>query len=96
MTNLFVTVTPLNHLPLLPNYHFLINQHTSLNTQVLPTDLHPNPLTYPLLTPPLNPTLLLNPHPTYTYTPNQNYNPLHTFSLVLTHRQRGTPISTST
>ncbi|WP_310877324.1 Ig-like domain-containing protein, partial [Priestia megaterium] len=37
VTNVFVTVTPVNDVPVVPNYEFVINEDTSLNSQVVAT-----------------------------------------------------------
>ncbi|PFP06467.1 hypothetical protein COJ92_30890, partial [Priestia megaterium] len=74
VTSVFVTVTPVNDVPVVPNYEFVINEDTTLNSQVVATDVDGNPLTYGLLTGPVNGTVIVNPDGTYTYTPNENYN----------------------
>ncbi|WP_394510071.1 tandem-95 repeat protein (plasmid) [Priestia aryabhattai] len=43
VTNVFVTVTPVNDVPVVPNYEFVINEDTSLNSQVVATDVDGNP-----------------------------------------------------
>ncbi|WP_394557290.1 tandem-95 repeat protein [Priestia aryabhattai] len=96
VTNVFVTVTPVNDVPVVPNYEFVINEDTSLNTQVVATDVDGNPLTYGLLTGPVNGTAVVNPDGTYTYTPNENYNGVDSFSVVVSDGQGGTAISTIT
>ncbi|MED4045579.1 cadherin-like domain-containing protein, partial [Priestia aryabhattai] len=53
-----------------------------------------NPLTYGLLTGPVNGTVVVNPDGTYTYTPNENYNGVDSFSVVVSDGQGGTAIST--
>ncbi|WP_275212053.1 cadherin-like domain-containing protein, partial [Priestia aryabhattai] len=50
VTSVFVTVTPVNDAPVVPNYEFVINEDTSLSSQVVATDVDGNPLTYGLLT----------------------------------------------
>ncbi|WP_154991034.1 Ig-like domain-containing protein, partial [Priestia megaterium] len=60
MTNVLVTVTPVNDAPVVPNYEFVINEDTSLNSQVVATDVDGNPLTYGLLTGPVNGTVVVN------------------------------------
>ncbi|MGZ0135819.1 tandem-95 repeat protein [Priestia megaterium] len=96
MTNVFVTVTPVNDVPVVPNYEFVINEDTSLNSQVVATDVDGNPLTYGLLTGPVNGTVVVNPDGTYTYTPNENYNGVDSFSVVVSDGQGGTAVSTIT
>ncbi|GMG76919.1 hypothetical protein ShirakiTB12_53880 [Priestia megaterium] len=96
VTNVFVTVTPVNDVPVVPNYEFVINEDTSLNSQVVATDVDGNPLTYGLLTGPVNGTVVVNPDGTYTYTPNENYNGVDSFSVVVSDGQGGTAISTIT
>ncbi|WP_251623283.1 Ig-like domain-containing protein, partial [Priestia megaterium] len=92
----FVTVTPVNDVPVVPNYEFVINEDTSLNSQVVATDVDGNPLTYGLLTGPANGTVVVNSDGTYTYTPNENYNGVDSFSVVVSDGQGGTAISTIT
>ncbi|WP_338705501.1 tandem-95 repeat protein [Priestia aryabhattai] len=96
VTNVFVTVTPVNDVPVVPNYEFVINEDTSLNSQVVATDVDGNPLTYGLLTGPVNGTVVVNPDGTYTYTPNENYNGVDSFSVIVSDGQGGTAISTIT
>ncbi|PGO33171.1 hypothetical protein CN973_28715, partial [Priestia megaterium] len=55
-----------------------------------------NPLTYALLTGPVNGTVIVNPDGTYTYTPNENYNGIDSFSVVVSDGQGGTAVSTIT
>ncbi|KWU60944.1 tandem-95 repeat protein [Priestia megaterium] len=96
VTNVFVTVTPVNDAPVVPNYEFVINEDTSLNSQVVATDVDGNSLTYGLLTGPANGTVVVNPDGTYTYTPNENYNGVDSFSVVVSDSQGGTAVSTIT
>ncbi|WP_375345141.1 tandem-95 repeat protein (plasmid) [Priestia megaterium] len=96
VTSVFVTVTPVNDVPVVPNYEFVINEDTSLNSQVVATDVDGNPLTYGLLTGPVNGTVVVNPDGTYTYTPNENYNGIDSFSIVVSDGQGGTAVSTIT
>ncbi|MGW9017006.1 tandem-95 repeat protein, partial [Priestia megaterium] len=96
VTSVFVTVTPVNDVPVVPNYEFVINEDTTLNSQVVATDIDGNPLTYALLTGPVNGTIVVNPDGTYTYTPNENYNGVDSFSVVVSDGQGGTTVSTST
>ncbi|RFB21146.1 tandem-95 repeat protein, partial [Bacillus sp. ALD] len=96
VTSVFVTVTPVNDVPVVPNYEFVINEDTTLNSQVVATDVDGNPLTYGLLTGPVNGTVIVNPDGTYTYTPNENYNGIDSFSVVVSDGQGGTAVSTIT
>ncbi|WP_369361872.1 tandem-95 repeat protein, partial [Priestia megaterium] len=96
VTSVFVTVTPVNDVPVVPNYEFVINEDTSLSSQVVATDVDGNPLTYGLLTGPANGTVVVNPDGTYTYTPNENYNGVDSFSVVVSDGQGGTAVSTIT
>ncbi|WP_416435533.1 tandem-95 repeat protein [Priestia megaterium] len=96
VTSVFVTVTPVNDVPVVPNYEFVINEDTTLNSQVVATDIDGNPLTYALLTGPVNGTVVVNPDGTYTYTPNENYNGVDSFSVVVSDGQGGTAVSTIT
>ncbi|WP_415762878.1 tandem-95 repeat protein, partial (plasmid) [Priestia megaterium] len=96
VTSVFVTVTPVNDVPVVPNYEFVINEDTTLNSQVVATDIDGNPLTYALLTGPVNGTIVVNPDGTYTYTPNENYNGVDSFSVVVSDGQGGTAVSTIT
>ncbi|MEH7506997.1 tandem-95 repeat protein, partial [Priestia megaterium] len=96
VTNVFVTVIPVNDAPVVPNYEFVINEDTSLSSQVVATDVDGNPLTYGLLTGPANGTVVVNPDGTYTYTPNENYNGVDSFSVVVSDGQGGTAVSTIT
>ncbi|SSY69788.1 cell surface protein [Priestia megaterium] len=96
VTNVLVTVIPVNDAPVVPDYAFVINEDTSLNSQVVATDIDENPLTYGLLTGPVNGTVVVNPNGTYTYTPNENYNGVDSFSVVVSDGQGGTAISTIT
>ncbi|MBX9998516.1 cadherin-like domain-containing protein, partial [Priestia aryabhattai] len=79
-----------------PNYEFVINEDTSLSSQVVATDVDGNPLTYGLLTGPANGTVVVNLDGTYTYTPNENYNGVDSFSVVVSDGQGGTAVSTVT
>ncbi|PGA15691.1 hypothetical protein COL65_21125, partial [Priestia aryabhattai] len=81
---------------MVPNYEFVINEDTSLSSQVVATDVDGNPLTYGLLIGPVNGTVAVNPDGTYTYTPNENYNGVDSFSVVVSDGQGGTAISTIT
>ncbi|MEH7507273.1 tandem-95 repeat protein, partial [Priestia megaterium] len=96
VTSVFVTITPVNDVPVVPNYEFVINEDTSLSSQVVATDVDSNPLTYGLLTGPVNGTVVVNPDGTYTYTPNENYNGVDSFSVVVSDGQGGTAVSTIT
>ncbi|MED4618630.1 tandem-95 repeat protein, partial [Priestia megaterium] len=96
VTSVFVTVTPVNDVPVVPNYEFVINEDTTLNSQVVATDVDGNPLTYGLLTGPVNGTVIVNPDGTYTYTPNENYNGIDSFSVVVSDGQGETAVSTIT
>ncbi|MGG3125118.1 cadherin-like domain-containing protein, partial [Priestia megaterium] len=96
VTSVFVTVTPVNDVPVVPNYEFVINEDTTLNSQVVATDIDGNPLTYALLTGPVNGTVVVNPDGTYTYTPNENYNGVDSFSVVASDGQGETAVSTIT
>ncbi|MEH7164418.1 tandem-95 repeat protein, partial [Priestia megaterium] len=42
VTSVFVTVTPVNDVPVVPNYEFVINEDTTLNSQVVATDVDGN------------------------------------------------------
>ncbi|WP_255283961.1 cadherin-like domain-containing protein, partial [Priestia megaterium] len=53
-------------------------------------------MTYALLTGPVNGTVVVNPDGTYTYTPNENYNGVDSFSVVVSDGQGGTAVSTIT
>ncbi|MFZ7826867.1 cadherin-like domain-containing protein [Priestia sp. 40] len=70
VTNVLVIVTPVNDAPVVPDYAFVINEDTSLNSRVVATDVDENPLTYGLLAVPVNGTVVVNSNGTYTYTPN--------------------------
>ncbi|MEH7372088.1 Ig-like domain-containing protein, partial [Priestia megaterium] len=96
VTSVFVTVTPVNDVPVVPNYEFIINEDTTLNSQVVATDVDGRPLTYGLLTGPVNGTVVVNPDGTYTYTPNENYNGIDSFSVVVSDGQGETAVSTIT
>ncbi|MFP3671180.1 cadherin-like domain-containing protein, partial [Priestia sp. SIMBA_032] len=43
-----------------------------------------------------NGTVIVNPDGTYTYTPNENYNGIDSFSVVVSDGQGGTAVSTIT
>ncbi|MQR87271.1 tandem-95 repeat protein, partial [Bacillus megaterium] len=94
VTNVLVTVTPVNDAPVVPNYEFVINEDTNLNSQVVATDVDGNPLTYSLLTGPTNGTVVVNADGSYSYTPNENYNGLDSFSVLVSDGQGGTAVST--
>ncbi|MGG0832011.1 Ig-like domain-containing protein [Priestia aryabhattai] len=96
VTNVLVIVTPVNDAPVVPDYAFVINEDTSLNSRVVATDVDGNPLTYGLLTGPANGTVVVNPDGSYSYTPNENYNGVDSFSVVVSDGQGGTSISTIT
>ncbi|MFZ7823667.1 tandem-95 repeat protein, partial [Priestia sp. 40] len=96
VTNVLVTVTPVNDAPVVPDYAFVINEDTSLNSQVVATDVDGNPLTYGLLAVPANGTVVVNPDGSYSYTPNENYTGVDSFSVVVSDGQGGTAISTIT
>ncbi|MCA1053051.1 tandem-95 repeat protein, partial [Priestia aryabhattai] len=96
VTNVLVTVTPVNDAPVVPDYAFVINEDTSLNSQVVATDVDGNSLTYGLLAVPANGTVVVNPDGSYSYTPNENYNGVDSFSVVVSDGQGGTAISTIT
>ncbi|WP_243558036.1 tandem-95 repeat protein [Priestia megaterium] len=96
VTNVLVIVTPVNDAPVVPDYAFVINEDTSLNSQVVATDVDGNPLTYGLLIGPVNGTVVVNPDGSYSYTPNENYNGVDSFSVVVSDGQGGTAISTIT
>ncbi|MED5247666.1 MULTISPECIES: tandem-95 repeat protein [Priestia] len=96
VTNVLVTVIPVNDAPVVPDYAFVINEDTSLNSRVVATDVDGNPLTYGLLTGPANGTVVVNPDGSYSYTPNENYNGVDSFSVVVSDGQGGTAISTIT
>ncbi|MCJ7983294.1 tandem-95 repeat protein [Priestia sp. OVL9] len=96
VTSVFVTVTPVNDVPVVPNYECVINEDTTLNSQVVATDVDGNLLTYGLLTGPVNGTVIVNPDGTYTYTPNENYNGIDSFSVVVSDGQGETAVSTIT
>ncbi|WP_228307888.1 tandem-95 repeat protein [Priestia sp. J2] len=96
VTNVLVIVTPVNDAPVVPDYAFVINEDTSLNSRVVATDVDGNPLTYGLLTGPANGTVVVNPDGSYSYTPNENYNGVDSFSVVVSDGQGGTAISTIT
>ncbi|MFA1513077.1 Ig-like domain-containing protein, partial [Priestia aryabhattai] len=87
---------PVNDAPVVPDYAFVINEDTSLNSRVVATDVDGNPLTYGLLTGPANGTVVVNPDGSYSYTPNENYNGVDSFSVVVSDGQGGTAISTIT
>ncbi|MFZ7826870.1 cadherin-like domain-containing protein [Priestia sp. 40] len=95
VTNVLVTVTPVNDAPVVPDYAFVINEDTSLNSQVVATDVDGNPLTYGLLAVPANGTVVVNPDGSYSYTPNENYTGVDSFSVVVSDGQGGTAISPS-
>ncbi|WP_141559025.1 cadherin-like domain-containing protein, partial [Priestia megaterium] len=45
---------------------------------------------------PVNGTVVVNPDGTFTYTPNENYNGIDSFSIVVSDGQGGTAVSTIT
>ncbi|MFZ7826868.1 Ig-like domain-containing protein [Priestia sp. 40] len=97
MTNVLVIVTPVNDAPVVPDYAFVINEDTSLNSRVVAIcGCGRNPLTYGLLAGPANGTVVVNPDGSYSYTPNENYTGVDSFSVVVSDGQGGTAFSTIT
>ncbi|MED4212968.1 Ig-like domain-containing protein, partial [Priestia megaterium] len=96
VTDVFIAVVPVNDPPVVPGYTFTINEDTVLNSLVAASDIDGDSLIYALSAPPTNGTVVVNPDGTYTYTPNENYNGVDSFSVVVSDGQGGTAVSTIT
>ncbi|MFS3927021.1 tandem-95 repeat protein, partial [Priestia flexa] len=93
ITNVFVTIVPVNDPPTVPNYAYTINEDTALSSAVVGTDLDGNPLTYELVTPPTNGTVVVDVTGTFVYTPNLNFNGTDAFNVLVDDGQGGTATS---
>ncbi|UZW65161.1 Ig-like domain-containing protein [Priestia flexa] len=93
ITNVMVTVIPVNDLPTVPNYAYTILEDTALNSIVVGTDADGDPLTYSLAAPPANGTAVVNLDGTFTYTPNPDFNGQDNFFVNVQDQNGGTAIS---
>nr|WP_242531532.1 Ig-like domain-containing protein [Priestia flexa] len=93
ITNVMVTVIPVNDLPTVPNYAYTILEDTALNSIVVGTDADGDPLTYSLAAPPANGTTVVNLDGTFTYTPNPDFNGQDNFFVNVQDQNGGTAIS---
>ncbi|WP_210607808.1 tandem-95 repeat protein [Priestia flexa] len=93
ITNVMVTVIPVNDPPTVPNYAYTILEDTVLNSVVIGTDADGDPLTYSLASPPANGTVVVNPDGTFTYTPIQDFNGQDNFFVNVQDPNGGTAIS---
>ncbi|WP_256995907.1 tandem-95 repeat protein, partial [Priestia megaterium] len=96
VTDVFIAVVPVNDPPVVPSYTFTINEDTVLNSLVAASDIDGDSLIYALSAPPTNGAVVVNPDGTYTYTPNENYNGVDNFSVIVSDSQGGTAVSTIT
>jgi len=96
IVNVQVIVNPVNDVPTVPDYQFSINEDTVLANRVVGTDVDGDPLSYSLLSPPVNGTAVVNPDGTYTYTPNANFNGTDNFFVLVTDPNGGQAVSTIT
>ncbi|MEW4239255.1 Ig-like domain-containing protein [Priestia megaterium] len=96
ITNVNITVLPVNQPPAVPNYSISLNEDTSISLAIIGTDIDGNPLTYSLQTPPTNGTATVNPDGTYVYTPNPNFNGIDVFTVLVSDGLGGAAVSTIT
>lgn len=75
----FITVTPVNDIPVAENDSNTTNEDTAVSGTVISNDSFPDGETPTLVTNPTNGTVVFNPDGTYTYTPNANFNGADTF-----------------
>ncbi|MEE6131985.1 tandem-95 repeat protein [Priestia sp. GS2] len=93
ITNVLITVVPVNDPPTVPNYSYTINEDTVLNSEVVGTDVDGDPLTYELAAAPANGTVVVNPNGTFTYTPNPDFTGQDNFFVNVLDSRGGVAIS---
>ncbi|WP_423145310.1 tandem-95 repeat protein [Priestia sp. 40] len=96
VTNVLVTVTPVNDAPVVPDYAFVINEDTSFYMRSGGNGCGRKPTNVRVTAVPANGTVVVNPDGSYSYTPNENYTGVDSFSVVVSDGQGGTAISTIT
>ena len=93
VSNIIVTVTPVNDPPVVGNYTAQTTEDTPTNGRVAATDVDGDTLTYSLLGAAIGGTAVVNADGTWVYTPGQNYNGLDTFSVLVDDGNGGTAVS---
>ena len=89
IVNIQVVVAPENDAPVVPNYEFTTLEDTVLTSRVFATDIDGDPLTYTLQTQATNGVAEVNEDGTFTYTPNENFNGVDEFTVLVSDNQGG-------
>ncbi|TYS67786.1 tandem-95 repeat protein [Sutcliffiella horikoshii] len=96
VSTVFITITPVNDGPVIPNYTFSTQEDSPLVANVVAVDADGDPLTYTLQFQASNGVAVVNPDGTFTYTPDVNFNGTDVFTILVSDGQGGTAVSTVT
>ena len=87
---ILVTVTGVNDAPVASSPAIITAEDTPKTGTITATDADGDALTFSLITPPTNGTVVLNADGTYTYTPKPNFNGADSFTVTISDGKGGT------
>ncbi|SEG42957.1 Ig-like domain-containing protein [Paenibacillus sp. UNC499MF] len=90
ISNVTVTVTPVNDSPVANDVSDRTAEDTPTNGQITAADPDGDPLTYSLAAPPANGTAVVGPDGSYTYTPAPDFNGTDSFTVLVSDGSGGT------
>ncbi|MFS0838243.1 Ig-like domain-containing protein [Paenibacillus sp. 1P03SA] len=90
ISNVTVTVTPVNDPPVANDVSDRTAEDTPTNGQITAADPDGDPLTYSLATPPANGTAVVGTDGSYTYTPAPDFNGTDSFTVLVSDGGGGT------
>ncbi len=96
ISTITITVTPANDAPTVPDYSVTTPEDTPVSGTVVGADKDGDTLTYEKETDPANGTVVVNADGTWTYTPNEDYTGIDSFTVEVSDGNGGTEISTIT
>ncbi|WP_068606939.1 tandem-95 repeat protein [Paenibacillus swuensis] len=79
--SVIITVTPVNDAPVAFDLVNTTSEDVPSSGRLAATDVDGDPLTFSLVTPPVNGTVVVEPDGNYTYTPNPDYNGTDAFTI---------------